>query len=248
MATIKLFHKLIVLVIIPIILSIVVFGGTSYFIFKEKLIEARTVEAKSVVTLASEVIRDPLYFLELDELNEIIRNIKENPNVESVYIMKPDGRVIADGTRENKFYNQSLEDDFSQKSITSNGLLVEIKKDVLHISTPVIITEKIGIIRSDFSLKEINVVIKNSIITLSVIGVIIAVVVMGIGFYISSSISRPIKKLTNTVEDISRGKLDVEIDQKLKESKDEVGALARAFDRIIVSLKLAMKKDKKSIK
>jgi methyl-accepting chemotaxis protein len=64
---------------------------------------------------------------------------------------------------------------------------------------------------------------------------------MGLGLFTSKSISTSIKKLTNNVEDISMGKLDVEVDPKLKESKDEIGALARAFDRTIVSLKLAMK-------
>jgi len=59
---------------------------------------------------------------------------------------------------------------------------------------------------------------------------------------------QPIKKLTNTVEDISMGKLDVEVDSKLKESKDEIGDLARAFDRTIISLKLAMKQTSPELK
>ena len=37
------------------------------------------------------------------------------------------------------------------------------------------------------------------------------------------------------------GKLDVDIDPKIKNSQDEIGALARAFDRTIVSLKMAMR-------
>ncbi len=53
------------------------------------------------------------------------------------------------------------------------------------------------------------------------------------------SISNPIKKLTETAENISRGNLKVEVEGK--ERDDEVGALARAFDRTLVSLKLAMK-------
>ncbi len=62
-----------------------------------------------------------------------------------------------------------------------------------------------------------------------------------ISFSLSQSITKPIKKLTMNIEDISTGKLNIDIDPKLKESKDEIGDLARAFDRTLVSLKLAMK-------
>jgi len=63
-----------------------------------------------------------------------------------------------------------------------------------------------------------------------------------ISLFVSRSFSRPITRLTNIIDDISKGKLDVEIDKKLKGRSDEVGDLARAFDRTIVSLKMAMKK------
>ena len=51
----------------------------------------------------------------------------------------------------------------------------------------------------------------------------------------------PIQRLTKVVNDISVGKLDTKIDSKILESLDEIGVLARAFDRTIVSLKLAMR-------
>src|SRR3989344_2591356 len=72
------------------------------------------------------------------------------------------------------------------------------------------------------------------------IGLIIALMSIMFGLYLSRFISTPIQQLTKTIEDISMGKLDTEI--KGKERKDEIGDLARAFERTIVSLKLAMKK------
>ena len=76
------------------------------------------------------------------------------------------------------------------------------------------------------------------VITLSTILAVVA------GIYLSKRITNPIKKLTKNIEDISMGKLDVDIDPKIKNSQDEIGALARAFDRTIVSLKMAMRKTK----
>jgi methyl-accepting chemotaxis protein len=63
-------------------------------------------------------------------------------------------------------------------------------------------------------------------------------------FFLSRSITNPIKKLTKNIEDISMGRLDTKVDPELKESKDEIGNLARAFDRTLVSLKLAMRQKK----
>ena len=45
--------------------------------------------------------------------------------------------------------------------------------------------------------------------------------------------------VTKTIEDISQGKMSTVIEEK--ERNDEIGNLARAFERTIVSLKLAMK-------
>lgn len=243
--TLKIVHKLIILVIIPIILSIAIFGTTSYFIFKEELIEARTEEATSLITLASEEVRDPLYFLDLEKLKEIIQNIKENPNVESVYIMTPEGRVITDGTDENKFYNQNLKDEFSKKSIKSDELLVEVEKDVLQISTPVIITEKIGIMRLDFSLKELHRVFSHLVITLGTIGAIISVAVVFIGIFISRSISEPVIKARNAAIEIAQGDLNKRIESV---SKDEIGQLADAFNNMTESLQMSVEKLEESKK
>ncbi len=49
-------------------------------------------------------------------------------------------------------------------------------------------------------------------------------------------ITQPINELTTITEEISAGKLDVEIDPKLKESKDEIGQLSRSFHEMTRNL------------
>lgn len=53
------------------------------------------------------------------------------------------------------------------------------------------------------------------------------------------NITRQLSSLTRTADDISKGKLDTEVG--MIDSPDEVGDLARSFDRTVVSLKLAMR-------
>ncbi|MBS3176656.1 HAMP domain-containing protein [Candidatus Woesearchaeota archaeon] len=53
------------------------------------------------------------------------------------------------------------------------------------------------------------------------------------------TISRPIEEITIAINEISRGNFNVEINPETKKLSDEIGDLARAFDRTFVSIKLA---------
>lgn len=68
-----------------------------------------------------------------------------------------------------------------------------------------------------------------------------AITIILSGLIISDSLTASIRKLTLVIDQISTGRLDAEIDPELKRSQDEIGELARAFDRTLVSLKLALK-------
>ncbi|MBI4146822.1 PAS domain S-box protein [Candidatus Woesearchaeota archaeon] len=88
-----------------------------------------------------------------------------------------------------------------------------------------------------YALRTINHPISFEVLALTVAPLLSA---LGIGMLMSYNVSKNIKKLTHTIEDISKGKLDVHVAGKNRQ--DEIGELARAFDRILVSLKLAVEK------
>jgi signal transduction histidine kinase len=228
----KLAHKLIVIVIVPIILFSVLFEFTFYFISRNEIIERYKEEAVSLISLAAQELRNPLYYLDLDGLEHSIKNIKQNPNIKSVYVMFSDGRIITDGTSENKRYNQTLNDDFDIKSKKSpDKLLVEIGKDVLHVYAPVVVTEKIGMVRADFSLIALDDILNNLIITLVMIGGIISIVIIIIGLFSYNSISKPIIKLRDSANEIAKGNFDVDI-KKISLRNDEIGELSSQLDHM----------------
>jgi methyl-accepting chemotaxis protein len=67
-------------------------------------------------------------------------------------------------------------------------------------------------------------------------------IALGLGVLLARRmVLTPIRNLTQVVKDISTGKLDSKIDPKALEANNEIGELARAFDRTVVSLKLAMR-------
>lgn len=77
---------------------------------------------------------------------------------------------------------------------------------------------------------------RNSMILL---GITLAITVL-IALLISSGLSIPIRRLTNSAEDISRGQLGSKVGYT--DRGDEIGSLARAIDRLSTSLRIAMKR------
>ena len=59
-------------------------------------------------------------------------------------------------------------------------------------------------------------------------------------FYVYKSITEPLVGLTRAIGSISRGKNDVRVPGKDRD--DEIGELARAFDLVLISLKISMRK------
>ncbi|MEK7103472.1 MAG: hypothetical protein AAB870_03955 [Patescibacteria group bacterium] len=73
-------------------------------------------------------------------------------------------------------------------------------------------------------------------------------VVLGVTFFatlVTQSIIAPIRELTDITRAISLGNMHAFMSQAMLAAKDEVGDLSRAFDRTVVSLKLAMMSNQK---
>ena len=230
----KLLFRLILFAIIPVLISMIVFGSISFGLFKQKLIQERIEDATSLVILSSNELRNPLYFLEMDRMNDIISHLKENPNVQTVYILDYRGHIITDGTVENNYYDQILDDDFSKRSVKSDKILVEIKNDGLKISSPIQIKEKIGIIIIDFSLKELDQALAEMIKLLLVIGTAIFIIIAVIDLSISRSITEPVTDIMNASREIAKGNFGIKIRIN---SDDEIGELAGAFNKMGDELK-----------
>lgn len=98
-----------------------------------------------------------------------------------------------------------------------------------------IVGASMGIVASKDEVIRPAVVIQNLIIIVFVVVLLISVLV---GLFIGNNITKPINELTIMTNLISQGKRDLDV---LKEDrKDEIGVLTRSFNRLVISLKLAM--------
>ena len=68
--------------------------------------------------------------------------------------------------------------------------------------------------------------------------VVVFLIAILIGIFIGNGITKPINELTMMANLISQGKMDLNVLEEKR--KDEIGILTQSFNRLVISLKLAM--------
>ena len=84
---------------------------------------------------------------------------------------------------------------------------------------------------------------KQIIISMTIVLFILAII---IALFISRLISKPLSKLTNAVDEVSRGNFKVEVEKQGK--IDEVNTLAASLSRVMATMKLAIMEEKEKKK
>jgi methyl-accepting chemotaxis protein len=71
-----------------------------------------------------------------------------------------------------------------------------------------------------------------------IVWAVVLVIAVIIGVLIGNGITRPINQLTQMADQVSQGKVDLDV---LPENRaDEIGSLTRSFNRLVISLKMAL--------
>ena len=92
-----------------------------------------------------------------------------------------------------------------------------------------------GIVASKGEVVKPAVAIRNFIIGVFVVVLLLSIL---IGLFIGNNITKPINELTMMANLISQGKRDLDVLNE--DRKDEIGVLTKSFNRLVISLKLAM--------
>ena len=126
----------------------------------------------------------------------------------------------------------------------------EISKKTLTIGGQSVLDISLGIGQNDVEVHigiftgDINKAIRASLMPLLSLLAIMAVLGTIAIVFVSYTVSKPIRQLTQQVHDISMGQLDLNIDVK---GGGEIGALVESFKRMHASLKILAKQMKKKI-
>ena len=190
----------------------------------------------------------PVYQSDISRVNRIINDMRIGLPFLSFVVADAKGRILTDGTRENKTFGTKLDVSLAQlkkqpiiADNTGQGqrITFAIKSDkhvagygqIVYSNEPLLASIEKLHSQLDSGWMEFRTVF----LRLSLIGIASALVIAALlSFLFSGTISRPLILLKRAADKVSQGDLDcrVEID-----AQDEIGELAASFNKMVADMK-----------
>jgi adenylate cyclase len=200
--------------------------------FKKELLEQANLFLKTT-TLS---IRDSLYNLELDELIDLARVLRDDPDVTFFVVYDSKGRTLVDSNTEQIATFSRETDPLGQRMITipREEVYTEWQEGQLLAGRSIWLgSQSIGAIATGMSTSALDEKIRS----ITIQGIILALVALAIGgsfiIILSRDLTRPLQELAHAAEQMAGGKLDVQVRPR---SMDEIGRLGEAFNHMAIGL------------
>ncbi len=215
---------------IAVIILIITLSG----IISERYIKAEFEKLKLIGKNLSLVCSTPLQYYSVEELNKIIKTtLKENKGIYQINIIDTENTYIA-STKESLIGKESK---IKVESIKKYKIIKKGGKCILI--TPVYISEKEigGIIEIKYTLKYIKRKILTLILIIAIVTFLYEIIALiGVYFVLKKSIIQPLFYITEKVQKVAEGQLEQEPVEVEAGGKNEIGILARAFEKMRVEL------------
>ncbi|MGM0501194.1 MAG: two-component system histidine kinase PnpS [Bacillota bacterium] len=174
-----------------------------------------------------------------DKLDDLLKEYGEELGAR-ITIVNPKGVVLADSREtpakmdnhlQRPEIQQSLQEGLGKKTRYSKTLNLDMK----YIAAPIKEGQNvIGIIRIALDLTTVNKIYQGIWEVLFEVGIAVIFISIILSWKFASNITDPIEDMTDIAEKISKGSLDQKMQVK---SKDEIGLLARMFNRMVDKIK-----------
>ncbi len=181
------------------------------------------------------MLRDQLYFIELDELADIARVVSDNPNVTMFVVYDAKGVVLVDSSRPGLFFSQTV-DPLGQilVELPAQDMYLDWQADQLLAGRSVVLgNQSIGAVATGLSTAPLN----QKILSITYQGLLLAVLTLAIGggmtILLARQITLPLSELANVASRMAAGDLSRRVAPR---SGDEVGRLATAFNEMATGL------------
>jgi len=199
--------------------------------FQRDLVE----QANLLLDTVSLTLRDPLYSLQIDELNDAARVISRNPDVTVFIVYDQSGKVLVDSSKQGLAFSQSA--DPLGASLVRSGqddTYSEWEESQLLVGRPVILgNQPIGAVLTGMSTEPLDQKIR----TITIQGILLGLLTLAIGtvltVYFAKEIINPLSELADAAGKMADGNLSMRV---AKTSDDEIGQLAGAFNEMATGL------------
>lgn len=132
--------------VLYITILLTLFTGT--FTITNTIIQERTFkqrlnsELKGLIHLVGRSAIDPLVQLDIRKLRMLLSDLISHSDVAYAYIFDSEGRIITDGTEENRFHDRILDDPVSKKAVVTDTLLIQYGENMIDVTQPLYLSGK----------------------------------------------------------------------------------------------------------
>ncbi len=223
-------------VLIIIIICLVIFTTLK----KERSMILGQMQRKGFVLTEVLAMASVNSFLNYDysTLKRYMDTVVKDEDVISVMILDKDGRVKMHSDID--LIGTTVDDSITIKALRADEPVFQTDrinkiKDIYYFSVPIIAEDqKLGLIRIAMSNENVTLKIKESGNRLLIIGLIAIVIGVLGAVFMAGMISKPLRRLAQGAEAVSKGDLNWKVNIK---SKDEIGILADAFSYMTKALR-----------
>jgi len=199
--------------------------------FQRELME----QANLLLDTVSLTLRDPLYRLQIDELNDAAKVISSNPDVTIFVVYDQDGRVLVDSSQDGLIFSQNADPLGTRllKLVDGAGYAEWQDEQLLAGRSVVLGNRPIGAVLAGMSTQPLDA----KIATITFQGILLGLITLGIGaavtVFFARQITNPLSELAVAAEKMASGNLSMRV---AKTSDDEIGQLAGAFNEMATGL------------
>ncbi len=220
--------------------TIVLIALIAYFTFdsiskQEKIIKESFISKTEIITnLLNELAVTNYYYLNVEALRFLLRDIKAQHQIAYAYFLDKEGRVLTDGTKENIYKYRFLDDEMSKLTPAINKGIAVMSENVFDVLEPIDLGgERLGALRMGFALTNMKQAMQTMRKRNLLIGMGLLLLVSFINYLATNYIIHPIKQLTELSYAIAKGSFSQKIDIA---REDELGQLATAFNHMVLHI------------
>ena len=163
-------------------------------------------------------------------------------NVASIHVVDAERQHLAASTQPIRGIGERLSGDdldLLEEAFDSEGVHSALRDDVLRVAVPLLDQEgRVQVVAFVYLLTDsVRAAIQTGVFRSALVSVVVIAVGIVISLLLSSSITRPVRKLTGAAQAIERGeRFEPEHIASLTKAKDELAHLARVFSRMAVEV------------
>lgn len=238
-----LFSRLLKTYVLITLLSIVVASLFFYIFFKNHYFSVKEEQLTSQGEKMAQILSPYIDDLQLNRINEITNDFN-HVNPSHMWVVNKERKLISgfeDTTKKDHLYPKTdqLESALNGEIDADYGLVQYIDDPVLSIAIPIHKNnEVIGVLFICSPLSEMTTSILQALKMVMIAGLIALLIVAFVSYFISQSITKPIKDITESTKEIIKGNFTY---PARVNSSDEIGQLAETFNNMRLALDKSLK-------